>query len=328
VTDAAQELLSAETALPYLRARGVIADGPAAARELGGGVSNVVLEVVAGDRGLVLKQALPRLRVAHDWRAKRERTLVEARALGLALALAPGTVPRVLDVDAERCAIAIELAPPALRPWKDVLLDGEVDPAIAAELGRLLALWHGDGGLGAAFDEWDSFEQLRIDPYYREVARVHPELADAVLGYADAMAERRIAFVHGDLSPKNVLVGDGALWVIDFEVAHRGDPVFDLAFLTTHLLLKGVARATCRPQLHACVEAFHAAYEAAGGARIEPRYLLGHVGCLLLARVDGKSPVEYLDEPEHGEVRTLARTLILTPPGSLGDLFALLDEDA
>jgi aminoglycoside phosphotransferase (APT) family kinase protein len=322
------ELLNAETVLPYLRGRGVIGAGTAQADELGGGVSNVVLAVTCGETGLVLKQALPRLRVAGEWLAKRERALVEARALGLALALAPGAAPRVLDVDEERCAIAIELAPAGRRAWKDLLLVGEVDPGVAADLGRLLGIWHGDPAAAAAFDEWDSFVQLRIDPYYLEVARRHPELAADVLGYADAMAERRCAFVHGDFSPKNVLVGDGALWVIDFEVAHRGDPAFDVAFLTTHLVLKGIARPTCRDALWQCIRAFHESYAAATTARppLEPAYVLGHVGCLLLARVDGKSPAEYLDEPERGEVRALATRLIRRPPAGLGELFAELEE--
>jgi 5-methylthioribose kinase len=321
------ELLNAETALPYLRGRGVIGAGPARADELGGGISNVVLAVTCGDTALVLKQALPRLRVAEEWLAKRERALVEARALGLALALAPGAVPRVLDVDDERCAIAIELAPPGLRSWKDLLLVGEVDPDVARDLGRLLGIWHGDAAAAAAFDEWDSFEQLRIDPYYREVARRHPALSADVLGYAAALATRRSAFVHGDFSPKNVLVGDGAVWVIDFEVAHRGDPAFDVAFLTTHLVLKGIARPTCRDALWDCIRAFHASYEAtAARPPLDPAYVLGHVGCLLLARVDGKSPAEYLDEPERGEVRALATRLIRRPPASLDGLFDALDE--
>jgi 5-methylthioribose kinase len=320
-SDLENELLTPASAVPYLRARGVLGDGPAEVEELGGGVSNIVLSVRARGVAVVLKQALPRLRVAEEWLAKRERALAEARALELAGALTPGSVPRVVDVDPVRCAIVIELAPPSMHTWKQDLLAGDAQPDVARELGRLLGCWHGDAAAAAAFDEWDSFEQLRIDPYYRELARRKPALAPAVLHYAEAMAEHRTCFVHGDFSPKNVLVGDAGTWVIDFEVAHRGDPVFDVAFLTSHLVLKGIARPASQARMHACVDAFVEAY----GRPLEPAYLLGHVGCLLLARVDGKSPVEYLGESERARVRVLAGALIESPPDELAALFPLAE---
>lgn len=327
MADHDSELLTAATAVPYLRSRGVIGDGPAEVSELGGGVSNIVLAVTSPRTSVVLKQALPRLRVAEEWLAKRERALAEARGLALALALAPASVPRVLDVDPARCAISIELAPPGMRTWKSDLLGGDVRPLVAQELGRLLGIWHSDAQAAAAFDEWESFTQLRIDPYYCEVARRHPSLAAAVLAHSDAMATRRTSFVHGDFSPKNVLVGEAGLWVIDFEVVHRGDPVFDVAFLTSHLVLKGIVRPAARDRMNACIEAFHAAYATATPALdpLRPAYLLGHVGCLLLARVDGKSPAEYLDQRERARVRELACSLIETPPNDVAELIGLVE---
>jgi aminoglycoside phosphotransferase (APT) family kinase protein len=315
----------------YLRDRGVIEAGPAHVVELGGGVSNLVLAITTRERRVVFKQALPRLRVADEWLAKRERALAEARALTIARGLAPGSVPRVIDVDPERCAITIEAAPPDWRAWKDDLLRGEADLAVADRLGRLLATWHrGTWGAVRELDEWESFEQLRIDPYYREVARRHPAHAGAIVGYADAMARRRTCLVHGDFSPKNVLVGGKDLWVIDFEVAHYGDPAFDLAFLISHLLLKAVALPSSQAGLLACVERFDGAYRSAAAplALARPEYILGQVGCLVLARVDGKSPVEYLDDAQRRRARMLAFSLITSPPGSLAGLAgALADAD-
>jgi aminoglycoside phosphotransferase (APT) family kinase protein len=315
----------------YLRERGVIDAGPAQVVELGGGVSNLVLAVTTPGRRVVLKQALPRLRVADEWLAKRERALAEARALAIALRLAPGSVPRVIDVDPERCAITIEAAPPGWRVWKDDLLSGEADPAVADRLGRLLATWHlGTHGAVGDLDEWESFEQLRIDPYYREVARRHPAQAAAIMGYADAMARRRTCLVHGDFSPKNVLVGGPDLWVIDFEVAHHGDPAFDIAFLISHLVLKAVARPSSQVRLLECAASFDAAYRQAA-APLEvarPEYILGQLGCLMLARVDGKSPVEYLDDTQRSSARMLAFSLINSPPASLSRLASTLAEAA
>jgi streptomycin 6-kinase len=321
-------LLSPATAAAYLRDRGVIGPGAASVDELGGGVSNVVLAVTTDARRVVLKQALPRLRVASEWLAKRERALAEARGLEIAGSLAPGSSPRVLDVDAERCALTIEAAPLAWTTWKDRLLAGDIDTGVAALLGELLAGWHrGTSAVADELDEWDSFEQLRIDPYYREIARRHPSQADTIIGYVDAMATRRICLVHGDFSPKNVLVGDPGLWLIDFEVTHRGDPAFDVAFLLTHLLLKALHHPDDRARLLACAQAFDAAYRA-GYAAPEAQYVLGHVACLLLARVDGKSPAEYLGDATRVRTRALALSLLAAPPGSLAELADALGDAA
>ena len=317
------ELLTPGEVAGYLRGRGVIGDGPADVVELGGGVSNLVVAVTTPERRVVLKQALPRLRVADEWLAKRERALAEARALEIARGLAPGSAPGVVDVDPDRCAITIEAAPADWRTWKAHLLEGDVDVSVARRLGELLAGWHrGTSGLEHGLDEWDSFEQLRVDPYYREAARRHSDLAPTILGYADAMAERRACLVHGDFSPKNVLVGDPGLWIIDFEVAHLGDPSFDVAFLLSHLALKAIHLPASEHELLACADAFDAAYRgAAAPFPVAPAaYILGHVGCLMLARVDGKSPAEYLDGPSQARARAIACSLITAPPGSLAGL--------
>ncbi len=317
------DLVTTATAADYLRGRGVIGDGPAHVVELGGGVSNIVLAVTTAEGRVVLKQALPRLRVAREWLAKRERALAEARALSLALGVAPEASPRVLDVDSDRCALTIEAAPSHWVTWKERLLAGDADTAVAARLGELLAGWHRvTGGAISGLDEWDSFEQLRIDPYYREVARRHPAQAGAIIGYVDAMAGRRVCLVHGDFSPKNVLVGDPGLWVIDFEVAHYGDPAFDVAFLLTHLALKALFLPRARADLLACAAAFDAAYRVAASSGEPPatEYVLGHVGCLMLARVDGKSPAEYLDETTRRRAREVALALLSSAPDSLDGL--------
>ena len=242
-------------------------------RVLGGGVSNVVLGVRGNDRNVVVKQALPRLRVPDEWLAKRERALTEADALRLAERIAPGCVPGVLDVDPAACALSIEEAPESWRPWKDVLLDGEAEPAIARRLGELLAALHtqtfGDHRVARTFDDLEAFDQLRIDPYYRTVARRHPDLAAAVEAFVTRMEATHVCLVHGDYSPKNVLVGD-RVWVIDFEVAHFGDPAFDLAFMLDHLLLKRLHVSPAAGAIEDCASAFLDAYCAAVPAGLLP----------------------------------------------------------
>jgi tRNA A-37 threonylcarbamoyl transferase component Bud32 len=329
------DLLDTGSVVPYLAARGLLRDpGHATAVALAGGISNVVLAVGDGvddadDGAVVVKQSLSRLRVRDEWRAPRERVLTEADALELAGKLTPGVVPRVLDRDTARNVIVLERAPAGWTDWKSELLSGRADPGVARRLGQVLAAWHADtstGGLPERFADALPFEQLRVSPYYRTVAERLPDLAEPVGAYVEAMAGRRRCLVHGDFSPKNVLVGgagaEAALWVLDFEVAHLGDPAFDLAFLLSHLTLKAVHVPTSAAALDECASRFAAAYEDGVTETLRPdwAYVLGHVGCLLVARVDGKSPAEYLTEPERARVRDLGRQLLADPPPDIAGL--------
>jgi 5-methylthioribose kinase len=329
-TELPAALLSAESVGEYVVGRGLFGpEEPLEVRTLGGGVSNVVLAVRGGGRRVVVKQALPRLRVADDWPAKRERALTEAEALRLAAQIAPGSAPAVLDADPDACALTIEEAPDGWVAWKDRLLGGDADPEVARRLGELLGAWHsatsGDEVVARAFDDLEAFDQLRVDPYYRTVARRLPQLAAAVEAYARRMEATHVCLVHGDYSPKNVLVGDG-LWVVDFEVAHCGDPAFDLAFMLNHLLLKRLHVPQAAAALEECAGAFLDAYRAAVPPALEPepRYVLGHVGCLMVARVDGKSPAEYLLPDERERARAAGTELLLRPPDGLEGAFDAL----
>ncbi len=318
------ELLSPTTVAAYLAARGILApDAPVEAVELGGGVSNVVLGVEAGGLSCVVKQSRPRLRVAEEWLAKRERAITEARALELAASLVPGAVPRLLDLDADACAFVIERAPAGWRTWKDDLLAGKADEETARRVGSLLAAWHGGTSAGPevteAFSDHEGFDQLRIDPYYRAVMRAHPDLAASIGAYAERLLGPGRCLVHGDYSPKNVLLGDGRLWLIDFEVTHFGEPSFDLAFMLNHLFLKTLYRPEADGRYLGCARSFWAAYAAEVPEALAPEApaVLGQVGCLMVARVDGKSPAEYLDEDGRARARSLGRRLLTDPPADL-----------
>ncbi len=317
-------LLSEQTVGEYLIARGIFGKaGVINAQELGGGVSNIVLAAQQGALRVVVKQALERLRVPDEWRAPRERSITEGDALRLAAEVTPGSVPEVLDLDREACVLTIAAAPPDWTNWKERLLSGSADLQVAARLGDLLGTWHaetfGDRDVEATFGSSQAFDELRIDPYYRTVAKRRPELSDSIEGYVQRMQATRACLVHGDYSPKNVLVGVG-LWVIDFEVAHYGDPAFDLAFMLSHLLLKRLHVPQASSDLEFCAEVFWGAY--AGMARRHcpsVAYVLGHVGCLMVARVDGKSRVEYLTDAERVSARTIGSELLLDPPGDIGE---------
>lgn len=321
-------LLDERTVAPYLVARGIFADdGGLRVRALGGGVSNVVLLVDGPGRRVVVKQALGRLRVAEEWTAPVGRVLTEARALGFAADVIPGRVPDVLDTDPSATAMTMVAAPATWPAWKDLLLGGVIDPAIGAALGGMLARLHATTP-PPWLDEWSAFEALRVEPYHRAVSARLPEAAARVGELVEAMWRARRCFVHGDYSPKNVLVGDETLWLIDFEVAHLGDPAFDVAFLLNHLVLKSVRRPADRPALRRCAEAFGEAYARGCGNPVAGRHLVAHLACLLAARVVGKSPAEYLDAESGRRVVAVALRALAERPEEVDWVWDAFDKEA
>jgi aminoglycoside phosphotransferase (APT) family kinase protein len=257
------------------------------------------------------------LKVNQDWFAPQDRAMTEGAVLTQLQSLTPAAVPPVVAVDAQRFVIVMNRAPSSWLQWKQRLFDGVIDRRTGAQLGELLAHWHrADVLIPSAVDSAAAFRSLRIDPYYRTAAALNPEVADRMTALAKQLSTRTDALVHGDFSPKNILVSaeDGArLWVLDWEVAHRGDPVFDVAFLLSHLALKTIAMPARAGLLRGVARAFVDSYLMAGGDAGSGEYVFGHVGCLLLARVDGKSPVEYLDNLQRDVVRAVGRGLIANP---------------
>jgi aminoglycoside phosphotransferase (APT) family kinase protein len=316
--------LSLENAGEYLLSRGIRA---VRIRELGGGVSNTVLLVNTDQGSFVLKQSLPRLRVKDEWLADRSRILREMSGLiDAATFLLAGSVPKVLWADPSNYLFAMSVA--GGRSWKEQMFGGVFDPEVAHKTGSLLGLlirstWK-DQHYQQKYGEQTAFDQLRIDPYYRRIAQRHPDVAGRVTELISASSERRVALVHGDWSPKNILVQPGGLTVIDFEVVHFGDPSFDAAFCLNHLVLKWFCLPAHRPALEALMAAYWSGLLEklpTGASSFFEGAALRHLGCLMLARVDGKSPVEYLnDEQSKTEIRRVAKKLIFRSPTILDEL--------
>lgn len=321
--------LTADNAAEYLRARGIESRRLVS---LGGGVSNMVLLVESDGGPFVLKQSLAKLRVQDDWRADRGRILRERDALLDSAAFLPGgAVPRVLWSDPENYLFAMSAVPG--RSWKEQMFDGILQKETARRVGTLLGLFIGatwrDASFEQAYGDQTVFDQLRIDPYYRSIAQRHPDVADAVRQLIHESAARRVALVHGDWSPKNILIEGDRLSLIDFEVVHFGDPSFDSAFCLNHLVLKWFRLPSYRGALEAMARAYWAglleALPPPAAAFIEAA-TLDHLGFLLLARVDGKSPAEYLkEEALREQVRRAAKSLICSRPESVEALLAHLN---
>ena len=285
---------------------------------LTGGVSCDVWKVETPSGPIVVKRPLPQLRVAAEWLAPVERGTSEVCWLRRARGVDPAIVPEVLAELPTGHAFAMRFLP-GCPVWKDELMAGRVDPAFAARVGAGIAAVHAatayNDGDRADFPNDEMFRALRVDPFLLHVARQDAELAPALTALANDLASRKIALVHGDVSPKNILVSADGPVFLDAECAVYGDPAFDLAFCTTHLLLKAVWSGDAR--LNEAASALVAAYRAgvdwedAGDALLRAGKL---TAALLLARVEGKSPAPYLTDPVHKRVvRDQARAMILAP---------------
>lgn len=314
----------AEEVRALLLSAGLVVPGEAVAVEpLGGGVSNDVYAVTAGGRAWVVKRALAKLRVAADWRSDIARIHREAACQRwLARVLPPGSVPAVLHEDHERHAYVMERAPLTAVNWKAEMLAGRVPTSAAERAGAMLATIHRAGredpSARAELADQTVFDQLRLDPYLRTIAAVHPELAPAIAPLIDSLAASRETIVHGDYSPKNILLLPDRNILLDHEVAHTGDPCFDLGFFFCHLFLKALHVTTSAEALWAQIPVAWRAYRAGCDAAEEKRWL-PYLGAMLLARVDGKSPAEYLTDAERPRVRALARPLLLGQVHSLDE---------
>jgi aminoglycoside phosphotransferase (APT) family kinase protein len=295
---------------------------------ISGGVSCDVYRVDLTDRTVCVKRALPRLRVAAVWEAPVERAAYEV--LWLRKAQASGlSVPEVLAWLPERNMFVMQwFDPPAHPVWKAELLAGTVSTGFAAGVGAALAAIHNatafDDAVARDFASDELFRQLRISPYLDASAAAHPDLAGRIGAIAARLAETRIALVHGDVSPKNILHGPQGPVILDAECAWYGDPAFDAAFCLTHLLLKSLQRES--PAMLAAFDALAGAW--LGAVRWEDPAALSRrtaplLAALLLARVDGKSPVEYLDDPARDFVRRFAREALAFPVGDDADLATL-----
>lgn len=330
MTETFSDLSADENALreTLQRMQLIEADQAITVEMLTGGVSSNVLKVVAGNLTLCLKQALPKLKVAKDWTAPINRVFSEIGWMQTVAPIVPDAVPKILGIDKATGSFAMEFLPPELHSnWKADLLRGEVDTSIASRLGRILGQIHArtarDPLLAEKFATDENFYALRLEPYLAETARNHPALSTTLNAVIDTTAHTKLALVHGDISPKNILIGPHGPVILDAECAWYGDPAFDLAFCLNHLLLKALhvqdKGRDCLAAFAAMTAAYLECVNWEPAADFEQR-CAALLPCLTLARVDGKSPAEYLTEAERATVRQAAIDLIEHAPLQLATL--------
>jgi aminoglycoside phosphotransferase (APT) family kinase protein len=289
---------------------------------MAGGVSSDIYRADLPSRVICVKRALPQLKVAADWRAPVGRSRYEVEWMRVAGAIVPAAVPEILGEDRESGVFAMAYLSPDDHPlWKSQLRDGTIDLKVAAEVGDVLGRIHAATAdrpeIAARFPTDEIFHAIRLEPYLVATALAHPDLAARLLAQVETTRGTKRVLVHGDFSPKNLLIGPAGPVILDAECAWFGDPAFDVAFVLNHLLLKGAWRPQRRARYGDAFDILYAAYFA--HVRWEPIAALGArtaalLPALMLARIDGKSPVEYLtDDAVKDDVRAFARALVSKP---------------
>lgn len=311
----------------YLRETGRIAPAESPAIQvLAGGVSNkTVLVTRPGGEAWVLKQALPKLRVAVDWFSDPARIVREALGIRYLSELAPaGAITPLVFEDRGKFLLAMRAVPRPHENWKTMLLAGDVRNEHAEEFGRLLGTVHAASYARAAelqpiFADRTFFETLRVEPYYEYTASRVPESREFYDGLIASTRARTLCIVHGDYSPKNVLIHQNRLVLLDHEVIHWGDPAFDLGFALAHFMSKANHLPELRGAMLDAGAVFVAAYAQRVGGRtalsvdLAPMMVRQTLGCLL-ARVAGRSPLEYLSEDQRAAQKLAALALMRDPP--------------
>ena len=298
---------------------------------LPGGVSSDIWLVDVPGRRLCVKRALPRLKVEQVWEAPIRRNFYEWNWFKVAGRICPDAVPPLVGQDAAAGLFVMEYLDPSLFPvWKDQLRDGSADPAVAEAVATRLVQIHnttaGDHQIARLFGSDDDFTAIRLEPYLLATAQRHPDLAAPLKWLMQETLGMKVALVHGDVSPKNILIGRRGPVFLDAECAWYGDPAFDVSFCLNHLLLKCIPLSERTDDLLVAFQEFTSRYFARAdweNRRDLEQRCATLLPALTLARIDGKSPVEYiLTERDKQRVRHAARALILRPSSKLTEAAA------
>ena len=303
----------------YLAEKGLLSPGETPKiTYMSGGVSGIVA-LAETEKGLLLvKQALAKLNVKADWECDVRRIEVEHDALTLYAGIVPACVPKPVMYDQENCIMVREAAPASCDTWKSELLRGVIRPQIADAAIDSLAQVHQYTAVHreayGRFRDQTFFDDLRLKPYILHLLGKYPELTEPAREQVRMLRESPVALIHGDYSPKNIMVDGDRIYIVDMEVACYSHPAFDLAFFMNHFFLKSIHLPDHRDDFLALVRRMMDRYLHIA-AYLPPEEIEGAavklLGFMLLARVDGKSPAEYIvSEEEKERVRRLGMAVL------------------
>lgn len=306
---------------------------------LTGGVSSEIAKVITPQSVYCVKFALAQLKVAQVWEAPTRRSFAEYNWLNHVHTISPTSVPKLFGYSHTYRGFAMEfISGPSTRLWKTDLFDKGISVQDSQRVAKVLGRIHQYSALSrfpaSKFQNQTDFWALRLEPYIHSLIEKHPALAAPLHAQINSLKSHDKVMIHGDISPKNILFKDDTPVFLDAECATMGDPVFDVAFCLNHFILKALHSKTLHSPVRrasyiaACL-AFWEGYadwinwETSTG--LEKR-LTALLPILLLARVDGKSPVEYLTAPKRARIRAQIPAIISAPPATLSSLLNIIKD--
>ena len=296
---------------------------------LTGGVASEIWKVETRKKSYCVKRALPKLNVEADWYAPIERNSFEVAWCRFVEKNLPGSAPHIFFHDEKNMLCCMEFLDPIhYSLWKNELRDGRGDPSqaknVGQKLGRIHALSSDNKSIQSEFPRQDIFYAIRLEPYLEATASKHPHLKEALFSLSKRTSNTRPVMIHGDTSPKNIMIGPNGPVFIDAECACMGDPAFDLAFCLKHFLLKCLWVPRESEKFLNCFEVMAKSYLSEVSWE-QPDAVEARTASLLpglfLGRIDGKSPIEYISkESEKNKVRRCATEFLLRPSNRLKDI--------
>lgn len=325
-----------EVLIQYLRERGLLKkESLASVHYCQGGVSCTVAYVEIDGKPMIIKQALGQLKTKETWLCDPNRMYIEYESNKIYHELLPENAPETYFYDQGNYIYGREAVPDGCRMWKDDLMEGILNKNIARKAVDTLITVHNhcrnDKDIEKKFEDKSIFYSLRIAPYIEFTVSKHPEIEDHARFVKNQMMESKITLVHGDYSPKNIMLDGTGMKVLDYEVAHYGHPAFDLAFFSNHFILKAVKFTENAEKyldlLDEIATRYLEAQQCMDRQKFEEIYVQT-LAILMLARVDGKSPVEYLEDEEDKQelVRSLSISIIKQKMSAYHEVAALLKE--
>ena len=303
----------------YLMEKGVInKEEPYSMHYCKGGVSCTVCFVYSGDKQLIVKQGLEQLKVKETWLCDPNRMNTEQESNRIYHNLMPDCAPRVYDYDDENCIYWREAVPESWDMWKTDLMAGKLNFNSASKVITTLAIVHNhcaeNPEVREKFKDKDIFYHLRVSPYIEFILQKHPQLNDFAQPIIRLLMDSEITLIHGDFSPKNIMTDSDKISIMDYEVAHYGHPAFDLAFFSNHFILKAIKNkawaASYLNMMEYMMDIYFSTVNFMPADELEKAYIQ-LLSLLMIARVDGKSPAEYIiEESDKQLVRDCAFAIV------------------
>ena len=302
----------------YLKARNIINEQDGYTYHYcGGGVSCTVVFLYTGKKQMIVKQALAQLKTKEVWECDPNRMNIEYESNRIYHELMPDCAPEVYFYDPENYIYGREAVPEDWRMWKTDLLEGDLNFAEAEKVINTLVTVHNECAkredVARIFADKDIFYYLRVSPYIEFVVKRYPQLGKLSKEVIDFLMNTSCTLIHGDFSPKNIMVNGRSVSVLDYEVAHYGHPAFDIAFFSTHFVLKAVKHKNWAgaylTMLCDMMDIYFKKVSCMGCEQLEESYVKTWA-FIILARVDGKSPAEYITEEDKELIRKIAFNII------------------